>query len=179
MSDSSSNSMIADSCPYCGRANPDRLAHCRECGTRLAPEETAPAESSLTEPRRKNKVLAICLALILGPLGLLYVSAAGCVFMVLVYLPFLLTGKGGLWFVITGRFVCAILAAAAADRHNARPSAAAQRLLDEAARLEGSDPGQAIARYEEITREFPNTPASAEAGRNIRSLTAVKIKAEP
>ncbi len=91
----------AATCNYCGRENPDRLPTCIGCGTPLA----SVTPSAHTEPKGRSKVLAVCLALIFGPLGLFYVEAWGPAFvMILVGAPFILThtgdrGDGGIAFL--------------------------------------------------------------------------------
>jgi hypothetical protein len=121
----------------------------------------------------KSRILAVGLALALGPLGLLYVRAWGtAVLLLLIAIPFLLNRTGGLWLPIGGRILCAVLAYYFAVELNKTSDSDRDsgRLLDEAARLESVDREKAIAAYEEIVRLYPNTSAGKEAARNIQTL---------
>src|SRR5690348_3325859 len=135
----------APSCSYCGRPNPDKLSACGECGTLLvtAPPEVAAANRS----SRKSKATAVCLALIFGPLGLIYAGGWWQAFvMIMAALPFIITHKAGLWLVVGGRLVAAAWAydlVAARDTHN--PERDAENLLNEATRLENIDFTKAIS----------------------------------
>lgn len=50
----------------------------------------------------------------------------------------------------------------------------AQMHLELAAQFQSWDPTQAVQKYQEVVRKFPNTVASEEAQRNIKALTATK-----
>lgn len=50
----------------------------------------------------------------------------------------------------------------------------AQSLLVIAARLESVDRARAVAKYKEVIEKFPGTSESAEAERNIQTLTSYK-----
>jgi len=162
----------AEVCSWCGRQNSQRLPSCAGCGTRLI-AETEPESSSDESPKPKSRVLAVCLALLFGPLGLIYVQAWGTmlVMMGIVYVC-IFTHTGGLWITLGGRFICAALAYALVKEKSADPNPArdANRLLTAAARLEGENREQAILAYEEIIRLYPNTRASKEAAGNIETL---------
>ena len=160
----------AESCSYCGRANPNGLHACAECGTPLVSEPPPPAS---TEPARKSQAVAVCLSLIFGPLGLIYVGGWWQAFvMIVIGVPFILTHKGGLWLTIGGRIVAAAWAySLVVEQDDApNPQRDAGRLLDEAARLENIDFSKAIAAYEEVIRQYPDTRASEQAASAIATL---------
>lgn len=160
----------AESCSYCGRANPNELSACAECGTPLV-SEPPPQES--TQPARKSKAVAVCLSLVFGPLGLIYVGAWWPAFVMLVIgVPFILTHKGGLWLTIGGRIIAAVWAYCLVVEHDKSPNVDrdAGRLLDEAARLENVDFAKAIAAYDEVVRLYPDTRASKQAADSIETL---------
>ena len=92
--------------------------------------------------------------------------------MVLLGLPFILTHKGGLWLTFASRILCAVWAYYAIIELDERPNIRrdSKRLLEKAARLESSDRAMALAAYENIIRLYPDTPASAEAARNIVAI---------
>ncbi len=160
----------AESCSYCGRATPNRLSVCVECGTPLVSEPPPPTS---TQPAKKSKVVAVCLSLVFGPLGLIYVGAWWPAFVLLVIgVPFILTHKGGLWLTIGGRIVAAVWAYCLVLEHDESPNVNrdASRLLDKAARLESVDFSKAIAAYEEVVRLYPDTRASKQAANSIETL---------
>ncbi len=144
---------------------------------RLGPEAAPPAE-----PRKKSKAVAVILALIFGPLGLLYLGMEGLVAVLFVFgiglfiLPFLIGGihhVGGLGWLVSAvaRLACAWWAMNAVDSRNARPDAPdVGGLLDEAARLENVDFAQAIAKYEELIEKYPESTASGVARNCLRTL---------
>jgi hypothetical protein len=159
----------AASCDYCGRENPDRLPVCTGCGTPLV---SAPPPTQ-TEPQDKSKLVAVCLALIFGPLGLLYVKAWWPAFvMILITVPLTITRTGGLWLAIVSRILCCIWAynSVTQQAEKTYPRREAERLLDEAARLESLDRAKAVETYEDIIRLYPDAPAAKEAARNIQTL---------
>ena len=166
---STTNDLVPASCDYCGRENPDRLATCIGCG---APLLAVPPPID-TEPKRKSMGLAVCLALIFGPLGLLYVRAWWPAFvMIMTAAAFTLAHHGGLWLTVGGRMIAAVWAygVVAAQDEAGNPRRDLAPLLNEAARLESVDRSEAIAAYEEIGRLYPHTAASREAARNIQTL---------
>jgi hypothetical protein len=117
--------------------------------------------------------MAVCLTLIFGPLGLLYVGSWWvAAVMIMLYVPFVLTHTGGLWLVIGGRLFSAAWAYGVLFESDGTPNVGrdATRLLNAAAKLEGSNRMQAIAAYEKIIQLYPNTAASKEAARNIQTL---------
>jgi hypothetical protein len=125
------------------------------------------------QPKKKSKITAVLLALIFGPLGLLYVRAWWPAFvMILIGFPFIITRHGGLWLTIGSRIVAAIWAYHAVIELDEapQPNRDSAALLNEAARLESVDRSKAIAAYEEIIRLYPDTSASSEAARNIQAL---------
>lgn len=159
-----------ETCSYCGRANPDKLPACAECGTALVSELPAPAS---TGPARKSKALAVFLSLIFGPLGLIYVGGWWQAFvMIVVGAPFILSHTGGLWLTIGGRLVAAAWAySLVVEQDDApNPQRDAGRLLDKASRLENVDFREAIAAYEEVMRQYPDTRASKQAASAIETL---------
>ncbi len=167
--DSTTNQEGAECCNNCGRENSNRLIACAGCGVSLDSTQTAVD----TEPKGKSLVLAVCLALAFGPIGLLYVRAWWPAFIMLMFAaPFIITHTGGLWLTIGSRIICAALAYRAVVELDVtpNPNRDSARLLDEAARLENVDRSKAVAAYEEIVRMYPNTSASKEAKRNIQSL---------
>src|SRR4051812_44537985 len=101
---------LAELCDWCGRQNSQRLPSCAGCGTRLV-AETEPEPNPDEPSKPKSRVLAICLTLLFGPLGLIYVQAWGTMFvMILALVPFIVTHRGGLWITLGVRFVCAAFA---------------------------------------------------------------------
>jgi len=162
----------ADVCNWCGMQNAQRLPNCAGCGTQLVAEaEPAPALDAVPKP--KSKALAICLTLIFGPLGLIYVQAwSTMVLLIAIALPSIFTHKGGLWITFGGRILCAVIAYCLIEENGAEPNATrdATRLLNAAARLENENREKAILAYQEIIRLYPNTRASKEATSNIEIL---------
>ena len=166
-----SEGAIAAACSYCGRENPDRHRTCRECGTPLASPQAKPEN---TGPRRKSKVLAVCLSLIFGPLGLIYVNSWGAAFLAIaIGFPFVVTHKGGLWLTLASRILCAVWAYCILQQKDESPNIRRDslRLLNEAARLENVDRREAIAAYEQIIRDYPGTDAGKEAAKSIEVLS--------
>jgi ribosomal protein L37E len=164
------NEQAETKCGYCGRENLEHLSACAGCGYAL----TRSVRADDLQPKRKDKTLALTLALLLGPLGLLYASFSGGMIMLLVAATVYCTRHGGLWFIIVARIVCVAWAhhAVRKQRALARPPTDPASLLDEAARLEDVDRSKAIAAYHEIVKLFPDTAASREAARNIQTLTS-------
>jgi len=166
----SSSQSTTGTCAYCGHENLKESPACAGCGTPLVND----ASSSInTNPKRKSKYLAVILALIFGPLGLLYVRAWWPAFiMMLIGASFLLTHTGGIWIPIGARIIAAAWAYAAVTEQAEDPNVSrdSARMLGEAAHLESVDISKSVAAYEEIIQLFPGTPASAEAARNIETL---------
>jgi len=160
-------------CGYCGRENEDETQQCLGCGSGLAFREETP------ERRKKSKIVASILAFIFGPLGLLYLGIEGLMVMLFVagvgffVAPMVLGKISGLTISFFGRVACVIYAINAIDKEgvNKTPRDEAIEELNEAARLENVDCHQAIAKYEEIKAKLPNSAASEEAERAIKSLT--------
>ena len=158
-------------CSYCGRDNADEAVNCRECGTSFL-ETDAPAK------KKKSKALAVILALIFGPLGLLYLGGEGLMIFLFVggiglfAFPLLVHAKMGALVRVLVRIACAFYAANAVDRRNETKSesAEAEEILLEAARLENKDMTQAIAKYEELVEKFPESRAAQEAKRNLQTI---------
>lgn len=160
----------AATCEWCGRANTARLPQCASCGTRLVSEPPPPQP----EPRKgKDRLKAVCLALIFGPLGLIYINAWGTVVvLVLIRGYFIATHSFTFWSIIGIRLASGAFAYGLFNRHadTQDMSSKAAELLDMAARLESVDREKAIAAYREVVRLYPNTNASSEATRNIHML---------
>ena len=154
---------IAGSCSYCGRENAERLRACSGCGSAL---------SNVPVVRPKSKRAAIFLAALLGPIGLCYCSISGGISMFLISIAayIILSAAHLPWYFYTvfGRIACVIWALYAIGEQT--PRDAAKDLLEAAARLEASDPQQAIIAYEEIAIQFAGTRAGEEASRNIAVL---------
>jgi hypothetical protein len=164
------NQNAAAECIYCGGQFPDGTPTCPDCGTSLV--RVLPSAQS--EPKRKSKGLAVFLALVFGPLGLLYVGALWpALLMILIGTAFILTHTGGLWMVFGSRILATVWAYGTIVEQNEAPDIrGSKRLLNEAAGLERTDRAKAIATYEQILRLYPNTPASGEAARNLQALGA-------
>ena len=159
-------------CDWCGKENAQRLANCTSCGTRLV-AEAEPAPEAEDSPKPKSRLLAVCLSLFFGPLGLIYVNAWGTAFLMLaIALPLLFTHAGGLWVTFGFRILCAFLAFSLVKENAVEPDSTrdSERLLVAAARLENVNREEAILAYEDIIRLYPNTRASNEAARNIETL---------
>jgi hypothetical protein len=160
----------AATCEWCGKANTAGLPQCASCGTRLVSEPPAPQP----EPRKgKDRLKAVCLALIFGPLGLIYINAWGTiVVLVLIRGYFIATHTFSFWSIIGIRLASGAFAYGLFDRrgHAKDISSETAELLDTAARLESVDREKAIAAYREVVRLYPTTNASNEATRNIQTL---------
>jgi hypothetical protein len=160
----------AATCEWCGKANTERLPQCSGCGTRLVSEPPP----SLREKRKgKDRMTAVCLALIFGPLGLIYINAWGVLLVLLLIRGyFFATHSLNLWAAIAIRFASAGFAYGLFDKQSATKDTSSQaaELLDKAARLESVDRARAIEAYREVVRLYPNTSASGEATRNIKTL---------
>ena len=168
-----STESIAASCSYCGRENPERLLACPGCGTPLSTETILP----ITGPKKKSMLMAVGLAAVFGPLGLLYSNVSGgiCLIAVAVAKAILVRNPGTTEALVSFfgfRVVCVALAIRGVSRLDRESGSAsdAGELLDEAARLENIDRTKAILAYEEIVSRFPGTAASREAQRNIQVL---------
>ena len=162
----------AATCEWCGQANAERLPQCAGCGTRLVSE---PPPSQREQRKGKDPMKAVCLALIFGPLGLIYINAWGTiVILVLIRGYFFATHTFSFWSIIGIRLVSGAFAYGLIDRHAEETpdiTSEATAALDVAARLESVDREKAIAAYREVVRLYPNTDASSEATRNIHVLT--------
>ena len=167
---------IASVCEYCGRKNEERLPNCAGCGTQLADE--LPEDDS--QPKKKSKILAAVLAGIFGPLGTCYVNVEKGVYLWLgmLVVGFLCFGAHvhiGFAFLLS-RIISVSRALTLLQEQEIalNPDGNPQFLLDQAARLENVDKLKAIAAYEEIIQQFPNTKSSDEASRNIAVLKRQK-----
>lgn len=154
----------AASCDYCGHENPDGLHACPGCGTPLVNE---------TQPEQKSKAWAYAFAVVFGPLGLLYIRAWWPAFvLVIVRAPFLLTHTAtNLWVMLGIRFFSVITVWHEFSETEPSAGREANRLLDEAAKLERNDRAAATAAYQNIIRDYPGTSASSAASRNIKVLS--------
>lgn len=174
-------------CDYCGRENADDVANCSGCGNQIfeAPDSTEPKQKT------KSKAVAVTLALIFGPLGLLYLGGEGLMAVLLVaglsffIVPMVMAAShqmNGLNLLINllGRAISAWWAISVVDRRNADPEEEdARALLAEAVKLENVDFGQAIAKYEEVIARFPNTAAAVAAKDCVRSLRKTSATGGP
>jgi len=165
-------------CSYCGKENSDQSEHCERCGTALKLKESA-APVALPDPIAKRKMKR---------------GALWCVGGIAVtLLTYTLATGGGSYIVAWGAIIFGAIeffqGYAAMSRPSTRSSEtdkpsvpeedvffqAAQgdpgELLNIAAKLESVDHDKAIAKYEEIIKLYPGTPASAEARRNIQVLS--------
>lgn len=156
-------------CSWCGRENYEKLKACAGCGTQLV---AAPPRVEALPAKAKSKPVAIVLALLFGPLGLLYASPAGAVTIFLIALPFVVTRAGGLWLSLAARIASAGWAfySLSVPDPESDPSADSIRLLEEAARLESVDRDKAIAAYSNVVDLFPDTAAGKEAAHNLDIL---------
>ena len=169
MADPASNKEIATiTCGYCGLENPGQSPACSGCGTSLVDA----AASFENEPKPKSTVLAVSLALVLGPIGLFYVRAWWSAFiLIFFYVLLVISHNADIWATLVIRILCAIWAYRLVINLNQAPdNRDCARLLDEAARLETTDRFKAIAVYEQIIQLYPKTSASEEAARNIKTL---------
>jgi len=93
--------------------------------------------------------------------------------------PFILTRTGGVWLPIASRILCATWAYCLAVEEDGAPNVKrdSKRLLEQAARLENSNPLQAIDAYQKIIDGYPGTLASKEAARNIKVLQSRHVQA--
>lgn len=166
MSNSPENAVDAV-CDYCGKENTDNLSSCAGCGAPLLEA----AEDTL---EKKSLGLAILLALVFGPLGLLYVRAyVTAAVAILVGVPFVLTHTLTPYVMLGARAFAVFWAWHTLREEDATPNISrdSYRLLNKAARLEKEDKNKAIETYREIIRLYPDTPASKEAVQNIETLT--------
>jgi hypothetical protein len=167
-------------CGHCGRENVDEAINCFNCGTVLNTPETV----NESEPTKKSKAVAVTLALIFGPLGLLYLGIEGfMVVLAVVGLGFFLLpliaiavhGTGiGLLISLLARVAAAWWAIKAVDRRNNFDSdgSEANDLLDEATKLESVDLALAIAKYEELVSLHPGTRPAIIAANCLKTLRA-------
>jgi hypothetical protein len=165
-------------CGYCGHENTAEAVHCSDCGTLLVEEQT----TSESECPKKSKTVAVILALIFGPIGLLYLGLEGLMVVIFVVgiaffaLPLLVSATNqfhgvGLLISLLGRAASAWWALTVVERRNSDPDAPdAGVLLDEAAKLENVDFAQAIAKYEELIAKYPDSSASAMAKSCLQTI---------
>lgn len=160
----------AATCEWCGQANTARLPRCAGCGSQLVSAPPAPPPE---KRKGKDPVKAVCLALIFGPLGLIYINAWGTILVLLLIRGYCIaTHTLSFWSIIGVRLVSGALAYGLFDRQAGAQDTTSEAvaLLDTAARWESLDREKAIAAYREVVRLYPNTDASSEATRNIQTL---------
>lgn len=164
-------------CDYCGQEYSVEATQCPSCGKSFAEEPVSP-------PPPKSKTIAVVLALIFGPLGLLYLGGEGVMALLFVVgvsifvLPVVAYGvhmQGlGLLITILARVasVSWVLHALARREPGHAEELEAGQLLDEAIKLENADFGQAISKYEEVMQNYPGSNASKAAQTCIATLRA-------
>ena len=164
--------MAVRTCDYCGGHNPDTATHCSGCGTALVPEP-APESQAL----KKSKGVAVILAAIFGPLGLLYLGGEGLMVVLLVMgigffaFPLIMGAPHhvngfGLLISLLGRALSVLWAVKAVARRNLDSGASdaeADALLDQAVELESVDMAQAVSKYKELISKYPASSASTSA----------------
>ncbi len=154
-------------CNYCGRENNGGTTVCKGCGSALSGDE------SVEEPKAKSRAAAVGLALLAGPVGLLYVRAwLQALVIVIAANAFIFAGARVVYVLICSRITCMILAyrATSGPQPDTSVRDKSTRLLNEAARLESVDRCEAMRVYEDIIRMYPDTPASKEATDNLEVL---------
>lgn len=161
-------------CDYCGQENAVDASHCTGCGKVLEVELPK-------APVKKSKTIAVVLAILLGPLGLLYLGGEGLVAVLFVagvslfVLP-ILTGVPelrhfSLLIALLARVACVSYALKACQEpRDAEWEAEAEALLDEAIQLENVDMALTLTKYEEVISHFPNSKASQAATICIKTL---------
>src|SRR5262245_46434617 len=112
---SATTESIALCCDYCGRENSERSFTCPGCGTSLV-ISSSPDDA---EPQGKSTVGAVFFALLLGPLGLLYVKAwIPAIVLFLTGLVLISQHMLGVGFLVGVRVVSAVIAYHAAVKLN-------------------------------------------------------------
>lgn len=157
-------------CAYCGRENVGPTTHCAGCGTPLEPARPASTPPPLPDPARDAARAAASQRMWRGAI----LFGVG-IFLTMVPYPSAIRIPGGGIFMIAlaavlfggYQFFQGLIALNGQDPKNAT----AEALLNEAAHLENEDRAKAITAYREVIRQFPGTGASAEAQRNIETLT--------
>jgi hypothetical protein len=143
----------------------------------LVPESRAP---------KKSKAVAVILAAIFGPLGLLYLGMEGLMVVILVIgigffaLPLVMGAAHqvngfGLLISLLGRALSVWWAVKTVARQNldsgaSDASAEADALLDQAVKLEGVDMAQAVTKYEELIANYPGSSASRSARNCLNTI---------
>ena len=171
-------------CDYCGQKIATGVVYCPGCGTQLV--ELAPAPES--GERQKSKASAVILALIFGPLGLLYLGMEGMMVILfvlgisvflfpIILLPLHNNGLG-LLFTLLVRVACVWWALNIIDHRNNESISDpdAETLLNQATKLENVDFDQAIAKYEEVIEKYPSTSASKVAKTCVNTLKLNKSR---
>ena len=100
----------AATCSYCGNENVDNLPFCAGCGTRLV-SEPEPDPAAVKEAKPKSRILAVCLAVIFGPLGLFYVNArfgGYWLAMMAIFIPMRFVHGAALWVTFGSRLLSAV-----------------------------------------------------------------------
>jgi hypothetical protein len=139
-----------------------------------------------TGERKKSKTVAAILAIIFGPLGLLYLGMEGLVVVLVLIgisifmfpvIILILHNKGlYLLYALLVRAGCVWWALNVIDRRNNENQSEpdAETLLNEATKLENVDFDRAIVKYEEVIEKYPNTPASKIAATCLNTLKSNK-----
>lgn len=167
-------------CGYCGKDNHDSSHSCVKCGTQLIEADAA------TGKPEKSKTAAVVLALIFGPLGLLYLGMEGMVVILLVMgvglfalpllLPMIHGTDFGLLISLLVRVACAAWAIKVVNRRNneVKDTSGAEDLLDEATRLESIDLVAAQAKYQEVVEKYPDSKSAKLARSCLETLRVTK-----
>jgi hypothetical protein len=139
-----------------------------------------------SQPQKKSKAVAVILAAIFGPLGLLYLGGEGLMVVLCVVgvgffvLPLIMGATQvingfGLLISLLGRALSIWWAVKAVERQNLDAGASeanveADALLDEAVKLENVDMAQAIVKYEELIATYPSSSASDSARNCLKTI---------
>ncbi|MDB6052657.1 MAG: hypothetical protein JWN25_180 [Verrucomicrobiales bacterium] len=160
---------FSEACNYCGRKNPEKIQNCSGCGQWLG-NGPSPAEIAA---RRKSKTIAVILAFIFGPLGLIYLWAWWpMVVMIIAQLVLYCLKASTLWVLLISRIICATWAYQIVVKMDQTPNPRreAEIMLDQAIQLERTDLSQAIKVYEDIVENHPNTRSGKAAAQCLETL---------
>jgi hypothetical protein len=150
-------------CPYCGTSNPDQAQNCPSCGTQLRePAQVAdeqPADNSLDATNKSRMIRGgvWCIGGILIT-GLTYATAA----------------PGGTYIIAWGAIIFGAMRFFQARSAIGKPTNTEDGLyaalelgtsLETRGRIK-----EAIALYERICQEHPNSPAARDARKSLESL---------
>ena len=133
---------------------------------------------------KKSRVVAVILAAIFGPLGLLYLGGEGVLAVILVMgigffaLPLVMGATHningfGLLVSLLGRALSiwwAVKTLARQSLDSGASDAEADALLDQAVKLGGVDMVQAVAKYEHLIAKYPDSSASASARNCLNTI---------